>query len=58
VTLFDRLEDSANETGEAAWVQIGHHLLATMWIDDSLYWVLDGELVTREEARRIVEAVT
>lgn len=58
MTLFDRLEDSASESGEPAWITVGNHMLVIGWLGDTLCWVLDGELLTRDEARKIVQTFT
>ena len=58
INMFDRLEDSAMESDGPVWMQIGTHLLIIGWIGDAMTWILDGELLTRDEARQIVEVCT
>ncbi|MFM0665401.1 hypothetical protein [Paraburkholderia sediminicola] len=58
MNLFDSLEDSAIESGSPAWVQIGSQMLVVGWIGDVLAWMLDGEVIHPDEARKIVQTYT
>lgn len=54
---FDWLEANAYETGAPVGLTLDGHMLAAIWVAGVLFWVLDGEPLTREQARRIVESI-
>jgi hypothetical protein len=57
MNLFDFMEARAIETREHQSATINQSLLALIVIDEGMVWVLDGTIITPENARKLLEAV-
>ncbi|MEM5382632.1 hypothetical protein VSR68_03375 [Paraburkholderia phymatum] len=54
MSLYERLETMAIETGETIGVEINGRLLALVVIAEGMAWAIDGLAITPDDARQIL----